>query len=61
MYYLVYPAGPGGDILGPAEILDCPDDATAVAKAELLLKGHDLEVIQGTRLVRRLRGAGRSR
>ena len=54
MFYLVYPADAGGDIAGPAEILECPDDATAIAKAELLLDGHHLDVMQGNRLVGRL-------
>lgn len=35
-------------------VLNCPDDATAMAQAEALLDGHDIELGQLDRMVIRL-------
>ena len=54
MYYLIYRSGADGEILGPADIVSCNDDESAIARARSMLKSQDLEVVQGSRLVKRL-------
>lgn len=58
MYYLIYRSGADGEILGPADIVDCNDGEAAVVKAKSMLNGQDLGVVQGSRLVKRLRVNG---
>ncbi len=43
-----------GETRKPPTVHDLPDDASALAKAKNHLDGHDIEVWQGSRRVRRL-------
>ena len=47
-------------IAGPAVEVDCQSDEEAVAKAQTLLNGQDIEIWSRTRLVTRLRFADAS-
>jgi len=55
MYYLIYRSETDGEISGLADIVNCNDDEAAIAKAKSMLKGQDLEIVQDSRLVKRLR------
>jgi hypothetical protein len=52
--YRLYIVNPEGRILGPAQVVECADDREAIRRAQPLLKGHDIEVWQAARVVRRL-------
>jgi hypothetical protein len=50
MYYKVYRVA-DGRILGPAEILDCVDDAAVITATREVNRQNDVEVWQGDRPV----------
>jgi hypothetical protein len=52
--YQVLIVGPDGDFIGSARLV-CDDDAEAIEKANQLLDGHDLQIWNGPRYVRRLK------
>ena len=56
--YRVFPVGMDGRFIG-FEPLYCESDDEAVAKAERLADGHDVELWCGPRLVARLEGEKR--
>ena len=56
--YRVFPVGMDGRFIG-FEPLFCESDDEAVAKAERLADGHDVELRCGPRLVARLEGEKR--
>jgi hypothetical protein len=49
--YRFYRLKKGGHTAGPPEILDCRDDASAIAKAKELLNVLEIEVWDGARRV----------
>ena len=53
-YYRVYTIGPDGRFIGAAELEDCDNDEAAIERARQLLDGHDLDIWQRDRFVRRL-------
>ena len=55
--YRIYSVGREGQVLGPAQVIECADDAEALREAHQLLNGPDLEVWDDARLVHRLRQA----
>ena len=52
-YYRAYIIGPDGHFI-EAINLDCTDDTAAVESAKQLIKDHDIEVWQETRMVTKL-------
>jgi hypothetical protein len=50
--YRAYPVGPDGRFFGVNE-LDCADDAEAIAQAEQLVDGHDVELWERGRFLKR--------
>jgi hypothetical protein len=50
--YRAYPVGPDGRFCGVNE-LDCADDAEAIAQAEQLVDGHDIELWEQGRFLKR--------
>jgi hypothetical protein len=49
--YRVYPVDKDGHILGVALVVACDSDQEAIEKARSLIKGRDVEVWDGSRLV----------
>jgi len=51
--YRVFLIDRNGHISRPAEHIDCSDDQEAIEKAQRLVDGHDVELWDGVRLVKR--------
>ena len=49
--YRIYTVKPGGHLLGPSNVVECPNDQDAVNEAKQLLDGHLIEIWQGARMV----------
>jgi hypothetical protein len=59
--YRCYPMSGGGSIDGPAHVLDCTNDASAIATAHTIFPERAFEIWEGARRVyvsRRGKGAG---
>jgi hypothetical protein len=52
--YRIFLLGQDGHIKQPPEIVECPDDQTAIERAKQLLDGKVIEIWEGSRLVARL-------
>jgi hypothetical protein len=52
--YRIFFLGQDGHIKQPPEIIECPDDQTAIEKAKQLLDGRTVEIWESSRLVARL-------
>jgi hypothetical protein len=52
--YRIYRMTKGGDISGPADIVECADEAEALQKARQYIDGYDVELWEGSRLLCRL-------
>jgi hypothetical protein len=52
--YRIFFLGQDGHIKQPPEIVECPDDQTAVEMAQQLLDGRTVEIWESSRLVARL-------
>jgi hypothetical protein len=53
--YRIYKLDAQGHVTGPALILICEKDADVIRKVESLVDGHDVEILEGARLVGRLK------
>jgi hypothetical protein len=53
--YRIYKLNAQGHVTGPALILVCEKDADVIRKVESLVDGHDVEILEGARLVGRLK------
>jgi hypothetical protein len=49
--YRVYKIDPNGHISAPPELIECADDAAAVAEARKYVDGHDIELWDNGRRV----------
>jgi hypothetical protein len=54
VYYRIYVLDDLDHILVPPEVIECPDDQTAVAAASQTLDAHAIEVWDGARCIIRL-------
>jgi hypothetical protein len=52
--YRIYKLNAKGHVTGPALILFCEQDEDVIRKVESLVDGHDVEILQGLRVVTRL-------
>jgi hypothetical protein len=52
--YRIYKLNAQGHAFGPALVLICERDAVVIQKVESLVDGHDVEIMDGARLVARL-------
>ena len=52
--YRLYVLSDDGHITQPPKVINCPDDAAAVARAKQLLDGHAIEIWQAARHLGRL-------
>jgi hypothetical protein len=52
--YRIYKLNAQGHATGPALVLICERDADVIQKVESLVDGHDVEIVEGARLVARL-------
>jgi hypothetical protein len=52
--YRIFVLDQDGHIKQPPEIVECPDDQTAIEKAKQLLDGKVIEIWESSRLVARL-------
>lgn len=53
--YRIYKLNEQGHVTGPALVLVCEKDADVIRKVESLIDGHDVEILERTRLVARLK------
>jgi hypothetical protein len=53
--YRIYKLNAQGYVTGHALVLVCETDADVVRKVESLVDGHDVEILEGDRLVGRLK------
>ena len=53
--YRIYKLNAQGHATGPALVLICEQDADAIRKVESLVDGHEVEIMEGGRLVTRLK------
>jgi hypothetical protein len=53
--YRIYKLNAQGHVTGHALVLNCEKDADVVRKVESLIDGHDVEILEGARLVARLK------
>ena len=53
--YRIYKLNALGHVTGHARALICEKDADVVRKVESLIDGHDVEILEGARLVGRLK------
>lgn len=59
--YRFYRITPEGHVAGPAPVIECPDDITAVKEAEKILAGHDIEIWKGKNIISYLVSKGAKR
>jgi hypothetical protein len=52
--YRIYKLNAQGHVIGPALVLICEQDADVIRKVESLVDGHDVEILEGARVVTRL-------
>jgi hypothetical protein len=52
--YRIYKLDAKGHVTGPALVLFCEQDEDVIRKVEYLIDGHDVEILQGFRVVTRL-------
>jgi hypothetical protein len=52
--YRIYKLDAKGRVTGPALVLFCEQDEEVIRKVESLVDGHDVEILQGARVVTRL-------
>jgi hypothetical protein len=55
--YRIYKLNAKGHVTGPALILFCEQDEDVIRKVEYLVDGHDVEILQGFRVVTRLQSS----
>jgi hypothetical protein len=53
--YRIYKLNAQGHVTGHALVLVCEKDADVIRKVESLVDGHDVEILEGARLVGRLK------
>jgi hypothetical protein len=53
--YRIYKLNAQGHVTGHALVLICEKDADIIRKVESLVDGHDVEILEGGRLVGRLK------
>jgi hypothetical protein len=53
--YRIYKVNAQGHVTGHALVLVCEKDADVIRKVESLVDGHDVEILEGARLVGRLK------
>jgi hypothetical protein len=53
--YRIHKLDAQGHVTGPALVLICNQDADVIRKVESLVDGHDVEIMEGARVVTRLR------
>jgi hypothetical protein len=53
--YRIYKLNAQGHVTGHALILICEKDADVIRKVESLVDGHDVQILEGARLVGRLK------
>jgi hypothetical protein len=53
--FRIYKLNAQGHVTGPALVLVCEKDADVIRKVESLIDGHDVEILERTRLVARLK------
>ncbi len=53
--YRIYKLNAQGHVTGPALVLVCEKDADVIRKVESLIDGHDVEILEQSRLVARLK------
>jgi hypothetical protein len=53
--YRIYKLNAQGHVTGPALILVCEKDADVIRKVKSLIDGHDVEILERSRLVARLK------
>jgi hypothetical protein len=53
--YRIYKLNAQGHVTGHALVLNCEKDADVIRKVESLVDGHDVEILEGTRLVGRMK------
>ena len=52
--YRIYKLNAQGHVIGPTLVLICEQDEDVIRKVESLIDGHDVEIMDGARLVARL-------
>jgi hypothetical protein len=57
--YRIYKLNALGHVTGHALVLICEKDADVVRKVESLVDGHDVEILEGARLVGRVKSVAR--
>jgi hypothetical protein len=55
--YRIYKLDAKGRVTGPALVLFCEQDEDVIRKVEYLVDGHDVEILQGFRVVTRLQSS----
>jgi hypothetical protein len=55
--YRIYKLNAQGNVTGHALVLICKKDADVIRKVECLVDGHDVKILEGGRLVGRLKSA----
>ena len=55
-HYRIYRTTADGHILGPPNVVECPDDQTAVGKAARVANGSAAELWEGARFIVRFPG-----
>jgi hypothetical protein len=58
--YRIYKLNAQGHVTGHALVLICEKDADVIRKVESLVDGHDVEILDGGRLVDRLKSVASS-
>jgi hypothetical protein len=53
-HYRLYGVSPEGNILGPANVVECDEDHEAIAQGQRLVNGAAVEIWEGARFVTRL-------
>ena len=59
--YRIYKLDAKGHVTGPALVLFCEQDEDVIRKVESLVDGHNVEILQGIRVVTRLQSGAACR